>query len=127
MVGVNVAHYDMAEPFFILSYDGIKLCKLLHALPGLLAHLLGCSRCTVCPLQNSHKLIVIFLLCVPCLQPPKGLSTAKQSCNIVIEVSAQSFISNASFPCSMAPAPFEQLGSGCCYNPPRRLRSRRSI
>ncbi|WIA35713.1 hypothetical protein OEZ86_004115 [Tetradesmus obliquus] len=54
--------------------------------------------------------------------PPKEFSTAKQTCHIVLDLAAQSYISNASFPCSMVPAPFEQLGAGCCYDPPRRRR-----
>lgn len=63
-----------------------------------------------------------YLQLCACLQPPKEFSTAKQTCHIVLDLAAQSYISNASFPCSMVPAPFEQLGAGCCYDPPRRRR-----
>uniref|UniRef100_A0A383V698 Pherophorin domain-containing protein n=1 Tax=Tetradesmus obliquus TaxID=3088 RepID=A0A383V698_TETOB len=54
--------------------------------------------------------------------PPKDFSTTKQSCHLVLDLAARSYISNASFPCSMTPSPFEQLGAGCCYDPPRRRR-----
>lgn len=54
------------------------------------------------------------------MQPPKEFSTAQQQCRILMTVQAKPYISTGTYPCSMTPSPFEQLGRGCCYDPPTR-------
>lgn len=65
---------------------------------------------------KSDRPDLLLLLLLLDLQPPEGMSTEPQSCNLVVSVLNRSYVSNDKFPCNMKALVAEELQEGCCYN-----------
>lgn len=82
---------------------------------------LAAKGSTVPPAASLKPLLLLSvaaaLPCVlSCLQPPVGMSTEPQACNLVVSVLQRSYVSTETFPCSMRTLSPEELDDGCCYN-----------
>jgi hypothetical protein len=80
--------------------------------PVLLALVCSCfTPCLTFPLLTPH------CCCCYCrTQPPAGISTEPQMCNIVVSVLTRSYVSTEKFPCRMQTLSPPELEEGCCYN-----------